>query len=259
MAVLKNLYMNHILKITFFTKFLIFFLLSWIYQYNYNKCTLDKSLENRNRIDTYFGRNTNRLLAKHRDESELQRIRLQNKANGNVYKYKLSNGSESNNIYGHLKQDKLNHVDTYLKNYKSRYAKKKGLKKFDCYYEKKLFSTINKLEKHMEKNNLSKNRIKGVLFTKYGLPFILLSLLPALLYAVPFREITETREIKPTNGYTVQKNGTPYSGLRTKITTYDATLHCILLYISITIILSLAIYTYIKIMKYRRIKAGMLK
>ncbi|SCA81702.1 Plasmodium exported protein, unknown function, partial [Plasmodium vivax] len=222
-------------------------------------CTLDKSLENRNRIDTYFGRNTNRLLAKHRDESELQRIRLQNKANGNVYKYKLSNGSKSNNIYGHLKQDKLNHVVTYLKNYKSRYAKKKGLKKFDCYYEKKFFSTINKLEKHMEKNNLSKNRIKGVLFTKYGLPFILLSLLPALLYAVPYRQITNRYNVKAPEGYTVKKGRETFIGLRAKITTDDASLHCIFLCISITIILSLIIYTYIKILKYKRIKAGMLK
>ncbi|KMZ96145.1 hypothetical protein PVNG_06273 [Plasmodium vivax North Korean] len=227
MGLLKKPYMCHILKIPFFTKILVFALLSWIYQYNYNNCTIVKSLENGRRIGTCLGRNTNRLLAKHRDEGELERIRLRNKANDNVYKCKLSNGNESSNIYGHLKQDKLNNVDTYLKNYKSRYAKKKGLKKFDCYYEKKLFSSINKLEKHMGKNNLSKNRIKGVLFIKYG--------------------------------YTVQKGGETFIGLRAKITTDDASLHCIFLCISITIILSLIIYTYIKILKYKRIKAGMLK
>ncbi|VVA00256.1 Plasmodium exported protein, unknown function [Plasmodium vivax] len=223
------------------------------------ECTLVKSLEKGNIIDPFLGRYTNRLLAKHRHESELQRIGLQNKANDKAYKHKLSNGNESSNIYGHLKQNKLNNVDTYLKSYKSRYAKKKGLKKLDCYYEKKLFSTINKLEKHMEKNNLSKNRIKGVLFKKYGLPFILLSLLPALLYAVPYRQITNRYKIKAPNGVKVQGNGKNYTGLRAKITTDDKILHCILLYISITIIISLTIYTYIKILKYQRIKAGMLK
>ncbi|SCO70964.1 Protein of unknown function, putative, partial [Plasmodium vivax] len=221
--------------------------------------TIVKSLKNGSRIDTCLGRSTNRLLAKHRDESELQRIRLQNKKNDNVYKNKLANGNESDNIYGYLKQDKLNNVDTYLKNYKSRYAKKKGLKKFDCYYEKKLFSTINKLVKHMEKNNLSKNRIKGVLFTKYGLPFILLSSLPALLYAVPYMQIRRSVKITIPKGYKFTKKTSSFPGFYSKITIDDTTLHCIFLYISITIILSLTIYTYIKIMKYNRIKAGMLK
>ncbi|CAI7721819.1 Plasmodium exported protein, unknown function [Plasmodium vivax] len=259
MEVLKNHYISHILKISFFMKILIFVLLSLIYQYNYNKCTLVKSLEKGNIIDPFLGRYTNRLLAKHRHESELQRIRLQNKANDNVYKQKLSNGNESNNIYEHLKHDILNNVDTYLRSYKSRYSKKKGLKKFDCYYEKKLFSTINKLEKRMEKNNLSKNRIKGVLFTKYGLPFILLSSLPALIYAVPFRQIRRSVKIPKPKGYELKKDGTSYPGFYKNMSIDDATLHCILLYISITIILSLIIYTYIKILKYKRIKAGMLK
>ncbi|KMZ96130.1 hypothetical protein PVNG_06026 [Plasmodium vivax North Korean] len=259
MAVVKNLYMSHILKITFFTKIFIFVLLSWIYQYNYKNCTLDKYLENGNRIETCLSRNANRLLAKYGDKSEIQKIRLQNKASDSVYKYKLSNGNESSNIYGHLKQDKLNNVDTYLKNYKSRYSKKKGLKKFDCYYEKKLFSTINKLEKHMEKNKLSKNRIKGVLFTKYGLPFILLSLLPALIYALPYMKIESKLAYSPKDDFNVTKNGTTVQTLILRVTRDDEILHCILLYISITIILSLIIYTYIKILKYKRVKAGMLK
>ncbi|KNA00987.1 hypothetical protein PVNG_03094 [Plasmodium vivax North Korean] len=259
MEVLKNTYMSYILKIPFFTKILVFVLLSWIYQYNYNKCTLDKYLENGNRIETCLSRNANRLLAKYGDKSEIQKIRLQNKASDSVYKYKLSNGNESSNIYGHLKQDKLNNVDTYLKNYKSRYSKKKGLKKFDCYYEKKLFSTINKLEKHMEKNKLSKNRIKGVLFTKYGLPFILLSLLPALIYALPYLKVTTDYKFTPSDSYKITKDSTTVNDIPLKITTEDTTLHCIFLYISITIILSLTIYTYIKILKYKRIKAGMLK
>ncbi|KMZ76623.1 hypothetical protein PVIIG_06352 [Plasmodium vivax India VII] len=246
MEVLKNSYMSHILKISFFPKILMF-------------STIVKSLKNGSRIDTCLGRSTNRLLAKHRDESELQRIRLQNKKNDNVYKNKLANGNESDNIYGHLKQDKLNNVDTYLKNYKSRYAKKKGLKKFDCYYEKKLFSTINKLVKHMEKNNLSKNRIKRVLFTKYGLPFILLSLLPALLYALPYMKIESKLAYSPKDDFNVTKNGTTVQTLILRVTRDDEILHCILLYISITIILSLIIYTYIKILKYKRVKAGMLK
>ncbi|KMZ76680.1 hypothetical protein PVIIG_05720 [Plasmodium vivax India VII] len=259
MSILKNPYMSNILKIPLFTKILIFVLLSWIYQYNYNKCTLVKTLENGIRIDTCFDRKTNRLLAKHRDGSELQRIRLQDKANDKVYKHKLSNANESNNIYEHLKHDKLNNVDTYLKSYKSRYAKKKGLKKFDCYFEKILFSSINKLEKHMEKNNLSNNRIKGILFKKYGLPFLLLSLLPALLYALPHRQITKEHKLTPSNGYTFQRNSTTVQELPIKITTESKDLHCFFIYISLTIILSLAIYTYIKIMKYQRIKAGMLK
>ncbi|CAI7721645.1 Plasmodium exported protein, unknown function [Plasmodium vivax] len=193
------------------------------------KCTLVKSLECGSKIDICFGRNTNRILATHRDESESQRIRLQNKSNDNVYKHKLSYGNESSNIYGHLKQDKLNNVDTYLKSYKSRYAKKKGLKKFDCYYEKKLFSSINKLEKHMKKNNLSKNRIKGVIFLKYGLPFILLSLLPILSRAVPYRQIIRTYKIKLPDGYTITKGTHTSTVIRTRNLTYDASLRCIYL------------------------------
>ncbi|KMZ83298.1 hypothetical protein PVBG_06145 [Plasmodium vivax Brazil I] len=259
MSVQKNPYMSHILKIPFFTNILIFVLLSWIYQYNYNTCTIVKSLEYRSRIDTCLGRNTNRLLAKHRDESELQRIRLQNKANNNAHKYKLANGNESNNTYEHLKHDNLNNVDIYLRSYKSRYSKKKGLKKIDCYYEKKLFSTINKLEKHKGKNNSSKNRIKRVLLTKYGLPYIILSLLPILLLVVPLREIPSKVKYTPSGSFSLKKDNaivkTPFINFNID----DTTLPCILFYISITIFFSLAIYTYIKILKYQRIKAGMLK
>ncbi|KMZ95014.1 hypothetical protein PVMG_05775 [Plasmodium vivax Mauritania I] len=184
---------------------------------------------------------------------------LQNKANNNVHKYKLANSNERNNTYEHLKQDKLNNVDTYLKSYKSRYAKKKGLKKFDCYYEKKLFSTINKLEKHMEKNNSSKNRIKRVLITKYGLPYIILSLLPILLLVVPLREIPSKVKYTPSGSFSLKKGSTKVRTLFINFNIDDTTLPCILFYISITIFFSLAIYTYIKILKYQRIKAGMLK
>ncbi|VVA00296.1 Plasmodium exported protein, unknown function [Plasmodium vivax] len=221
---------------------------------------MNKSLESRREIDKSLDVRAYRLLAKYGDKNEFQRTILHNKASDARYNHNLRNEKGNKNTYEHLKNDKLNNVDIYLKSYKSRYAKKKGLKKFDCFYEKKLFSLINKLEKHMEKNNLSKNRIKGVLFTKYGLPFILLSLLPILSYALPYWKITTNYEYKKPDGYTLNdNNGSPVDKIPIKITTEDTSLNCILLYISITFILSLIIYTYIKILKYQRIKAGMLK
>ncbi|VUZ95552.1 Plasmodium exported protein, unknown function [Plasmodium vivax] len=144
-----------------------------------------KSLENGRKIDKYLDVMAYRLLAKYVDKSEFQRTRLQNKANDDRYSHKLRNEKGNNLTYEHLKHDSLNSVDTYLKSYKSRYAKKKGLKGFDCYYEKKLFNSINKIEKMVEHKKLSKKNIKKLLYKKYGIPFILISLIPLLGLIIP--------------------------------------------------------------------------
>ncbi|VUZ99554.1 Plasmodium exported protein, unknown function [Plasmodium vivax] len=144
-----------------------------------------KRIENGRIIDKSLYIRAYRLLAIYGDKSEFQRTRLQNKANDDRYSHKLRNEKGNNNTYEHLKHDKLNNVDTYLKSYKSRYAKKKGLKRFDCYYEKKFFNSINKIEKMVEHKNISKKNLKKLLYKKYGIPFIMISLIPLLGLIIP--------------------------------------------------------------------------
>ncbi|KMZ77294.1 hypothetical protein PVIIG_06523 [Plasmodium vivax India VII] len=209
-----------------------------------------------------------RLLAKYVDKSEFQRTRLQNKANDDRYSHKLRNEKGNNLTYEHLKHDRLNSVDTYLKSYKSRYAKKKGLKGFDCYYEKKLFNSINKIEKMVEHKKLSKKNIKKLLYKKYGIPFILISLIPLLGLIIPILYYSNKHFDGVKNCVDVQKKklsgnqfepmGKSHDNCNVLSIEYERINNFFFVFLTLAIV-SFLIYTYIKFQKYRRIKAGMLK
>ncbi|KMZ89847.1 hypothetical protein PVMG_06180 [Plasmodium vivax Mauritania I] len=193
--------------------------------------------------------------------------RIKYKTNVNRQHQKLINGRD-NNTYENLKTAKPNNMESYLNSYKSRYSKKSGLKKLDCYYEKKLFSRIDKIEKIAKQKNFSKSRIKKILYIKYGIPFIIISLLPLLALAIPVYVIRLHKGSRFECEYSFKHEGSALN--KCKIETinhgkckYDEIefpyLRYIFLFIFIIIVLSLIIYTYIKIMKYSRIKSGMLK
>ncbi|KMZ88517.1 hypothetical protein PVBG_06003 [Plasmodium vivax Brazil I] len=203
---------------------------------------------------------THRLLAKYEKPYELKYSKLQNKVPDNEYNYKAVNLKNNKNTYKNLKPSRSNNVESYLKGYKSRYAKKKGLKKFDCYFEKNFFNSINEIEKMVEKNDISSYRITQTLYKKFGLQFFIITLLPLLALAIPTMEITKTYRlkfpsyIKVMNG---KKNLTEKVFTRRIIT--DSTANWIFLCILMITMLLLFIYLYIKILKYKRIRSGMLK
>ncbi|KMZ89631.1 hypothetical protein PVMG_06134 [Plasmodium vivax Mauritania I] len=187
--------------------------------------------------------------------------KFQYKTDDNRDNHKLAYRRVNNNTYEQLKNSTSDNVESYLNLYNKRYSKKKGLKKFDCYYEKKLYKSLNKLEKLAKKRDTSKSRIISIICRKYGLPLILLCLIPLLTLAMP--KILTWRKYKKRTRVTItfsdnktMNNQILLRGIRPNI---DSSLQYCFLLISFVMVMSVIIYTYIKILKYKRVKAGMLK
>ncbi|KMZ83341.1 hypothetical protein PVBG_05737 [Plasmodium vivax Brazil I] len=88
----------------------------------------------------------------------------------------------SDNIptYSEVRSKASNNFDIYMKGYKDRYIKKKGLYKLDCYYENKLFGKFNHMCDVAEKMRNDKKRWKRFIFKKYGIGLIIFALIPGL-------------------------------------------------------------------------------
>ncbi|KMZ81961.1 hypothetical protein PVIIG_03767 [Plasmodium vivax India VII] len=79
----------------------------------------------------------------------------------------------SSNIHEKVKKDIANSMNAYIKKLEHGYPNKKGLKRLDCHYEKKLFNEMYKLDKiagHIKSKN---NYFKKVIFKRYGLRFFI--------------------------------------------------------------------------------------
>ncbi|VUZ99472.1 Plasmodium exported protein, unknown function [Plasmodium vivax] len=159
-----------------------------------------------------------------------------------------------------------NNLDTYMKNYKRRYKKKDGLSKLDCYCEKKVFEKLNYIYKISDEMRNNKKGFKKIILKKYGIGFIILTLIPALglIYHILFglgNDITGAIEFcKATNHYS-GKEHTESGCTALNIKVWGKTLKnieiCNLIYIftMITIVLLLFIYILRKIIKYEKLKA----
>ncbi|SCA82205.1 Plasmodium exported protein, unknown function, partial [Plasmodium vivax] len=219
-----------------------------------------KSLENGKVFNISLDVRTHRSLAKYEKENELSNIRLKHKtSNYRENKKLLHINNKNNNTYENIKRGRPNNMEVYLKSYNSRYTKEKGIKKLDCYCEKKLFKSLYKIAKLAEQKNISKSRIKRIIFTKYGLLLFIISLHPLLAFAIPGYEGKPHKELKceaklnSAGKYIVSHEKCEYDDI------VDSSYRYIFIFISTIIILLLIIYMYIKIMKYKRIKSGMLK
>ncbi|VVA00183.1 Plasmodium exported protein, unknown function [Plasmodium vivax] len=191
MAITKINNMTYRSSLHFLTIIVTFIILTWIHKYHNDENIIIKSLENRGKLDISLDIRTHRLLAKHDYKNEFPSKRLQNEVSYNRDNYKLEKGKGNNNAFEQLKQGRSNHVDDYLKCYKNRYSKKKGLSKLDCYYEKLLFNSFNKMDKYKQQKNISIGKIKRIICTKYGLPLFLLALFPLLSFILPEIKIGE--------------------------------------------------------------------
>ncbi|KMZ77135.1 hypothetical protein PVIIG_05345 [Plasmodium vivax India VII] len=216
-----------------------------------------------------------RLLAKHVYQNEMPTRKLQYKASHNRDNYKLDKDIENYNTFQQLKQGKSNNVDDYLKSYKNRYSKKRGLKKLDCYYENKVFNKYLHMRDIAEKMKNDKKRSKFFL-KKYGIGLFLLSLLPVigLIHPILFglghsypgilgaceegHIDTSTYAHKPGNGDTdevstcIKKWIYDYRGS----INYTGLAYMLVSLIIVSIVLFVVIYVLVKLIKYQRLKAG---
>ncbi|SCA83580.1 Protein of unknown function, putative, partial [Plasmodium vivax] len=82
----------------------------------------------------------------------------------------------SSEIYEKINKNISNSMHAYINKLEHGYTNKKGLKRLDYYYEKKLFDEMYKLDKisgHMKSKN---SYFKKVIFKRYGLRFFIFSL-----------------------------------------------------------------------------------
>ncbi|SCA81780.1 Plasmodium exported protein, unknown function, partial [Plasmodium vivax] len=220
------------------------------------------SLENGDVYEIKLYGRSHRILAKYENQKELMNSRLHYEAQDNGHNHKLVNKREKNNTYEQLKRAKPNNMEAYLNVYKYRHSKKRGLKKLDCYCEKKLFSSLDKIEKNSKKKNNGKSRIISIICGKYGLPLILLSLLPLLALVLPDNIIGQKhiKELCKKKSGAQETDALPFDHSECTLDPLkDNYLRYIFIFVSFIIVLFIIMYTYIKINKYKRIKEGMSK
>ncbi|KMZ77106.1 hypothetical protein PVIIG_06442 [Plasmodium vivax India VII] len=106
-------------------------------------CRLGKDLKTKFKHDRSSNNSFNRLLAKHEYKEGLDNLKL----GENLLDYEtppnINNEEDDTSTYAHLKKRRPINLYSYKKDYESRYSKKTGLAKLDCYCEKKIFDKID--------------------------------------------------------------------------------------------------------------------
>ncbi|KMZ76645.1 hypothetical protein PVIIG_06307 [Plasmodium vivax India VII] len=150
--------------------------------------------------------------------------------------------------YDHLNNEKPNKLEAYKKSFNYRYAKKKGIDKFDCYCERKIFKGIEKLDKITEDIS-NKKKLKKIIFKKYMLRIFLTSLFSVFGLLMPLLD----RICLEKNGDGSCKSTVLCS---ISIPDYVIYLYIVFIFISCIIIFSSGIYILGKIIKYDELKLG---
>ncbi|KMZ96484.1 hypothetical protein PVNG_05837 [Plasmodium vivax North Korean] len=207
---------------------------------------------------------THRLLAKHEYQYQMPTRELQYKASYNRDNYKLEKGKGNSNTFEHLKQGRLNNVENYLESYKHRYSKKRGLKKLDCYCEKKVLDKIHGLYGVGEKLKNEKKSFKKFFLKKYGIGLILFALIsaPSVIFSILFGVGDWWNGVLKFCNNSSHANvvSTVCSKYNTHnwepIVEYIYPTIKVFTFTMIIIILLFVFYTLIKIVKYEKLKSG---
>ncbi|VUZ93914.1 Plasmodium exported protein, unknown function [Plasmodium vivax] len=137
----------------------------------------------------------NRLLAKNKLQRESEGSETSENSDDNIvyrglFLYEPNKASRRS----HLNEKILTKLDVYMREYRRRYSRKKGLEKLECYYEKKLFDLLERVSEIAEKTNYDKKRCKKILFRKYGIKLILFILFPLLGFIMPILFWSEEKQ-----------------------------------------------------------------
>ncbi|KMZ88499.1 hypothetical protein PVBG_06160 [Plasmodium vivax Brazil I] len=247
MIMIKSAHSKSKVKYLVFIKIVTFIFLSCTYQYNQDEYALSKTLESVNKVNISLDIRVHRLLTKHVYQSEIPTRELNNKVSFNRNNYKLEKGKRNNITFEQLKQCRSNNVDNYLKSYKNRYSKKKGLSKLDCYCEKKVLEKIHGLYGVGEKLRNEKKSLKIFFFKKYGIGLILFALIsaPSVIFSILFGDDKASESCSERHKY----KWDPIVG-------YIKPVLMAFTFIMIIIILLFVFYTLIKVVKYEKLKSG---
>ncbi|KMZ85854.1 hypothetical protein PVBG_03319 [Plasmodium vivax Brazil I] len=209
----------------------------------------------------------NRLLAKHELKSDLYKTHVRQNYTDYGMNKNIKNGAEKKSTYSQVKGKSLNKLDAYKQGYKHRYSRKKGLAKFECYCEKKVFDKIEYINCLGEGKKGGKKSVTKTILNKYTIRFFLFSLLPFLGLIIHILFGNGDAETKnyfnvfwgDCNDLTDEepktcKNG--YLHIPEKATMAIFCLNYIISYAFLAVFIILIIYTFIKIIKYEKLKAG---
>ncbi|SCA83678.1 Protein of unknown function, putative, partial [Plasmodium vivax] len=232
-----------------------------------------KSLEIVYAHDKRWNLKFKRLLARNVQNRELEHTRLRvNLPDIRAYKSESIVYDELS-TYPRVKGKASKNIDTYMKNYKNRYMKKKGLSKLDCYYENKIFGKFCNIRDIAKNMQYDKKRSKKFLYRKYGIGLFLFALLPAIGLIFPI--LFGVGKNPGALGLCIEDHFDPLQDLKHKSTKPEH-INCDtkwlyekkdLIYtigyvnwafsiITVTTILLVFIYIIAKVIKYDRIKSG---
>ncbi|SCA81860.1 Plasmodium exported protein, unknown function [Plasmodium vivax] len=266
MLVLRNFNFMENIKFPFFLKIFTFILLICVYYLQNDMIIPGQSLQKRHNSDEPLNVIFNRLLAKNELQRKLYHDRTKGYTPYDVDNMRSKNNTYTQSTYAHIKKRDFDVLDTYKKNYKSRYSKKKGLAKLDCYFEKKIFDQIDYIYGLAGKWQKDKNSFKKKLLKKYGILFLLTALVPLLGLIYPSLLIGETAKDRifrwcgwsgtghNTTNLPCSKGGLYHYSPDIIYGLYD--LNAVLFHLINIISFSFIIYTFLKVVKYEKMKAG---
>ncbi|CAI7721724.1 Plasmodium exported protein, unknown function [Plasmodium vivax] len=232
-----NIKKNLIIKIITF----IFF--TWIYQKYDDEVSFGKGLENicNSKNSLYIA--AYRLLA----ERDLKKGIYDKKLEDNLLKHRDNGILKIDNydsfVYEKLQKSCSNDLKIYKKQFKSKYAKRKGLKKLDCYCEKKIFDMIDILGEQPVGTSSNNIKLKKNIVRKWGIRFIVMCLIPLIGIILPI-----LAKIKGSSNKSILKEY--------EIPESVCIIYGIIFIILTYIILFSIIYTMRKVVKYHRLEAG---
>ncbi|SCA81706.1 Plasmodium exported protein, unknown function, partial [Plasmodium vivax] len=226
-----------------------------------------KLLESKYEYGEILNINHHRLLAKDELYNELRYARKDGHLLHNRIDKNKKNVADDITISSQLNKKGSNNVETYMQNYKRRYSKKKGLSKLDCYCEKKVFDKINYIYMLSDKMRSDEKGFKKKILKKYGIGFIIFSLIPALglIFYILFglgEKLRGAIKLCYIQGHYSNENHTEPGCTDWNAKTWKDTIENIgyaneiFSFTMITIVLLFIIYILAKVIKYEKLRAG---
>ncbi|KMZ83349.1 hypothetical protein PVBG_05745 [Plasmodium vivax Brazil I] len=211
----------------------------------------------------FFNGNTwklrnNRLLKNDGPNSEIEKSSINENLKEPEEQNKLKDISESSEIDEKIKKVASNSMYTYIKKLDREYPNKKGLKRLDCHYEKKLFGEIYELDK-IAGNMKSKNSyFKKVILKRYSLRFVIFSLVVLFGIVTSILGYISTIDNPPTNISCKTNNQKPCSFCKS-MSDFLPVPSSVLFFPLTIAYLSFVIYIFSKVRKYKRLKRKYVK
>ncbi|KMZ85850.1 hypothetical protein PVBG_01360 [Plasmodium vivax Brazil I] len=143
---------------------------------------LNKYIKTKYNIGNTWNVRNGRLLTNGVPKSELEQSESSDNITVLEEKNALKDITGSSEIHEKKEMDTSNSMYTYITKLEHGYPNKKGLKRLDCLYEKKLFEEMYKLDKSAGNKKSKNSYFKKVFWKRYGLRFVIFSLI--LLFGI---------------------------------------------------------------------------